>query len=245
MRRVLFRYRNLTVWSYPAMLYFGLVFGVVAGNLAAHRAGIDPVRTYIATIILIVPALAGARLLYVAAHWQMYRRDPRRIWNRREGGYIMYGGFPIALLLSVPLLAALHLPFGAFWDVASFTILIGMMFARIGCLLNGCCAGRPSSAWCTLSLPNAAGLWRKRIPTQIFEAAIAALLLLFAMAVWHSMPFSGALFLFVTLGYSGARFAMEFAREQEPTGSVFGIAQVISVVAFLSSLSTLTVFWRH
>ena len=84
MRPVLFRWRNLNVQSYPAMLYLGLVFGVVAGNIAAHVACIDPLRSYIATLVLIIPALVGGRLLFVATHWNVYRRDPSRIWNRRS-----------------------------------------------------------------------------------------------------------------------------------------------------------------
>src|SRR6516165_5718615 len=96
---VLFKWRGITVWSYPAMLYIGLVAGVVAGNIAAHAAGLDALRVYIATISLIVPALAGARLLYVAAEWEIYRGNPKQIWDRNDGGYVMYGGLPAALLV--------------------------------------------------------------------------------------------------------------------------------------------------
>jgi len=180
MRPVLFTWRGLTIYSYPAMLYIGLVLGVTAGNLIAHANGIDALRVYVATLILIVPALAGARLLYVAAEWPRYRNNLGRIWDRPDGGYIMYGGLPAALLISVPLLRLLHLSTSAFWDVAIFTILIGMFFTRIGCLLNGCCAGR---RWrLGLLVPNADGVWEKRIPTQLMEAAWAALLILAALA---------------------------------------------------------------
>src|SRR5262245_66324773 len=104
MRPVLFTWRGLTIHSYPAMLYIGLVSGVIVGNFIAHANHVDALRVYIATLILIVPALAGARLLYVAAEWPIYRNNVARIWDRRDGGYIMYGGLPAALLVSVPLL---------------------------------------------------------------------------------------------------------------------------------------------
>ena len=154
MRRVLFRWRSVTVWSYPAMLYVGLTFGVVASNIAAHAAGLDPLRVYIATIVLIVPALIGARLLFVASEWRYYRRNLRRIWDRTEGGSMMFGAVPMMLLCSVPLLRALHISFGAFWDVSTFTILVGMIFTRVGCLLNGCCSGRATRSWFGIRLPN-------------------------------------------------------------------------------------------
>ncbi|MEO8577824.1 MAG: prolipoprotein diacylglyceryl transferase family protein [Gemmatimonadales bacterium] len=78
MRPILFRWRSITVWSYPAMLYVGLVAGVFVGNLAARETGTDALRVFIATLVLIPPAIAGARLLYVAAHWSEYRDDTRR-----------------------------------------------------------------------------------------------------------------------------------------------------------------------
>jgi hypothetical protein len=68
---ILFRWQRSTMWSYPAMLFLGLLAGIVAGNVAAHAAGIDALRTYLASLVLVVPALAGARLLYVVAHWPM------------------------------------------------------------------------------------------------------------------------------------------------------------------------------
>jgi phosphatidylglycerol---prolipoprotein diacylglyceryl transferase len=245
MRRFLFHWRNLTIWSYPAMLYFGLVFGVLAGNIAAHAGGINALRAYIATLILIVPALTGARLLYVATNWKDYRHNRRRIWNRGDGGLIMYGGLPLMLLCSIPLLHAMQLNLGKFWDSACFTICIGMIFARIGCLLNGCCGGHASNSWFSTYLPNSQGVWEKRIPTQALEAICAVALLISAAFIWHRAPFPGALFLFVTLGYSSARFVMEFARERESGSGLFRITHALSVFAFATSFVTLTLCWPH
>lgn len=245
MRPVLFKFRGITVWSYPAMLYVGLVLGVVAGNIVAHAARLNALRVYVATLILIVPALAGARLLYVAAEWPLYRHNLRRIWNRNEGGYIMYGGLPLALLASVPVLRILHLNLPAFWDVAIFTILVGMFFTRVGCLLNGCCAGRPSTTWLGLYLPNRGGIWERRIPTQIFESLWAGILLFCAVLMRRSAPFPGAVFLLVSLGYATGRLLMEFARERPQKAFGFSIAHVISLVITLASVSTLAIYWRR
>jgi phosphatidylglycerol---prolipoprotein diacylglyceryl transferase len=242
MRPVLFTWRGITIHSYPAMLYIGLVLGVIAENLVAHANRIDALRVYIATLILIVPALGGARLLYVAAEWPIYRDNRRRIWDRRDGGYIMYGGLPASLLVSVPLLRILHLSIPAFWDVAIFTILIGMFFTRIGCLLNGCCAGK---LWrFGLHLPNANGVWEKRIPTQLMESAWAAALIGIALVARLSAPFPGAVFLLVCFGYAAGRLLMDFARDRE-TNNVFSIARVISIAITLLSFSALTFYWRR
>jgi phosphatidylglycerol:prolipoprotein diacylglycerol transferase len=244
MRRVLFRWRGFTVWSYPAMLYVGLVFGVIAGNVAAHAAGLDPLRVYIATMVLIVPALIGARLLFVASEWRHYRRHPRLIWNRSEGGFMIYGAVPVMLLCSVPLLRALRVGFGTFWDVSTFTILVGMIFTRAGCLLNGCCGGRPTRGWFGIRLPNTRGVWQRRVPTQALEAGCAALLLIVAMVMWRRTPFSGALFLLIMLSYSGARLVLELAREHASSRRQFRVAYALSAIFVVTSISVLAVKWR-
>jgi phosphatidylglycerol:prolipoprotein diacylglycerol transferase len=241
MRPVLFHWRAFTVPSYPAMLYFGLVAGVLAGNAAAHAAGLNAWRAYIATLLLIVPALIGSRLLHVAYYWRSYRHNLRRIWNRNEGGCAMYGGFILALVVSIPLLHAFRLSFWAFWDVAEFTILVGMIFARIGCLLNGCCAGRPSTVLGSLCLPNCAGIWKRRIPTQLLEAGWAGVLLVTAMISWPRMPFPGALFLLVTAGYGAGRLMLESAREE--AAGRFTIYHAISVVLIVLAATALALNW--
>ncbi|HTY84613.1 MAG TPA: prolipoprotein diacylglyceryl transferase family protein [Silvibacterium sp.] len=243
MRRVLFRWRGLTVWSYPALLYVGLLCGVLAAMIAARAAGISPLRTYVATILLLIPALAGARLLWIASHWTYCRTHPRDIWNRRQGGFMMYGGLPFALLVSIPLLRALRLNFGTFWDVSTYTILVGMMFTRVGCLLNGCCSGRHTSSWIGLNLPNHEGIREKRIPNQLLEGLCAAGLLTLVTAIWGRTPFPGAVFLVVVLGYSGTRFAMEFLRDREPHVARFTVGHGAASAALLASVIILALRW--
>ncbi len=79
MRPVLVRWQGIAIHSYTALLYVGLVIGIGAGNFAAHRAGLDPARVFTATLLLLVPALIGARLAFVAGHWAFYRRHRGRI----------------------------------------------------------------------------------------------------------------------------------------------------------------------
>lgn len=245
MRRILFQWRSLTAWSYPAMLYVGLVAGVIAGNLASHVTGVDAFRVFVATIILIPPAIAGARVLYVAAHWKQYRDSPWHIWNRNEGGLAMYGGMPVMLLLSVPVLAALGLGFGAFWDAASLSIMTGMAFTKIGCLLNGCCAGRPSQSRIAFALPNSRGVWEKRIPSQCLEAGWAAVVLAVAATLLGRLPFHGALFLIVAAVYGSGRWALEFLRERQLRAGRIALGQAISVLTVVSAIVLLVVQWPH
>ncbi len=246
MRPVLFYFRGIPINSYPAMLYIGLLAGVLAGNFVAHASGLNAFRVYVATIILIVPAIVGARLLHVFAHWKLYWNNPARIWDRSESGYGMYGGLPLALFLAVPVLYLLRLPFAAFWDVGIVSILAGMIFARIGCLLQGCCCGRATNTWFSLYLPNHLGEWRKRIPSQSLESIWAAILLVAAILFRPRMPFPGALCAFVCCVYPAGRLVLETFREPERgSTSRFTLYHAISIAIMVLAIITLSAKWHR
>jgi phosphatidylglycerol---prolipoprotein diacylglyceryl transferase len=199
------------------MLYLGLLIGVIAGTYGASLDGLNPVRVYAALLLLIPSALVGAGLLFLLAHWRLYRNEPHRIWRQSEGGASLYGGLILSCLVSIPVLKILTLPFGAFWGVASITMLIGMIFTKVGCFLNGCCAGRPTTSRLALYLPNHQGIWRRRLPTQLLEAGWTAVILLGLVGLWNRVPFKGALFFYTVARYSVGRWWLESARENIET----------------------------
>ncbi|MEA2819022.1 MAG: phosphatidylglycerol---prolipoprotein diacylglyceryl transferase [Bradyrhizobium sp.] len=243
MRKILFSWRGANIYSYPAMLYVGLLAGVFVGAWAAQGSGMSADRFAIAVTLLLIPALAGSRLYFVLTRWQLYRRDPARIWRRTEGGMSMYGGFILAVPLSIPLLRSLGLPFAGFWDAAVLTILLGMAFTRIGCFLNGCCGGRPSEAWYALSLPDHHGIWRRRIPTQLMEMAFALVLFGAALALRNAAPFPGAIFCFGVAGYGAGRWVLESLREDELGGLDKKTMQATSLLLVLAALAGLAFVW--
>ena len=240
MRRVLFRWFGRPIHSYTAMLYIGLVFGVTAGNIAAHVAQVDAFRVWVATIILIIPSLAGARLFFVAIHWDHYRNHRSSIWDLTEGGMASYGGLIVNVPISIPLLAFLGLPFGKYWDIASITMMVGMIFTRFGCLLHGCCSGRPTESWIGVHLTNDRGVREKRIPTQLLEAGWATVILLTALRIWHMLPFDGALFLFVSSGYAAGRLILESSRDLRQVGRKFTAHHAISLLIIALSAAAIT-----
>ena len=245
MRSVLFRCRGIEVYSHPAMVYLGLVAGIVAENYAAHLRHLDSWRVFVATLLLLIPTLAGMRLLFVATHWERYRRAPARIWKRSEGGAALFGALPFALLCSVPLLNLLALPFGAFWDVATITITIAMMFTRVGCLLNGCCGGRTTTSRLSLYLPDINGHWQRRIPTQLLEASWAGLLLLGIIVLWNRWPFPRAVFLFTLMGYGIGRFVFESLREEQDRLGRLSMHRWISAGLVAAALTLFLFAWRY
>jgi phosphatidylglycerol---prolipoprotein diacylglyceryl transferase len=243
MRRVLFSWRGQRIYSYPAMLYVGLLAGVFVGAHAAQSSGMSADRFAIAVVILLIPALIGSRLYFVLTRWDIYGHDLTRIRRRAEGGMAMYGGFILVVPLSIPLLRSMDLPFGGFWDAAALTILLAMAITRVGCLLNGCCSGRPSDAWCALSLPDHHGIWQRRIPTQLMEMTFALMLFGAALSLRSHAPFPGAIFCFVVVAYGLGRWYLESLRDDETGGREKTIMQATSILLAIAALTGLAFIW--
>jgi phosphatidylglycerol:prolipoprotein diacylglycerol transferase len=231
MRRIHFNVRGMPVWSYPALLYLGLVCGFYVMYAVAPAVGMPRAPAADAMLVMFVPAIIGARIWFVLDHWAIYRHDKRRIWRRSEGGMTLYGGLVLALALSPAVLNAFRLPFVAFWDAATFTILAGMTFTRVGCLLNGCCSGRSTDGRFGLWLPDHQGRRQRRYPVQLLELAGSLLLLggsavLLAVGAPH-----GTICGFALAGYAATRFAIDPLRER-PTNSRAG--RPVALGAFIA-----------
>jgi phosphatidylglycerol:prolipoprotein diacylglycerol transferase len=225
------------------MLYLGIVFGIYAQLYAAKLIALDVGSTLTATLLLLTAALLGARLLFVIANWQIYRMSPARIFRFSDGGASMYGGLLFGVPLSFFLLAALGIRFGAFWDTASFAMLIGMIVTRAGCFLNGCCAGRPTTSWWGINLPNYKGLWRRRIPLQILEAAWGIAVLAASVFLWSRLLFEGALFSFALGAYGAGRIVLESMRDELDRVMCISVHKTISTAFVALSLGVFAIAW--
>src|SRR5215471_5596064 len=82
---------------YPVMLYTGASAGVLLGTRWAALNGLPAAKINAAMLLLLLPALAGARLLFVASRWDAFRKDLTRIGRCSEGGAALYGGLILAL----------------------------------------------------------------------------------------------------------------------------------------------------
>ena len=240
---VLLQRPAIAVHAYPAMLCAGAVFGIIGATRWAEIHGIAAPRAFAAMLLLFLPSLVGARLLFVAFHWELYRHQPRLIWQRAGGGAALYGGLIVSFLASLPLLRVLALDPLAFWDAASIALLIGMVFTRAGCLLHGCCAGRPSESFLAFRLPGARGVWRRRLPAQLFEAGLAGVVLLGSVQVASRLRFDGALFLCALAAYAAGRWMLEPTRETVDRAGRWSLNRSISVALMALAATVFLFLW--
>jgi phosphatidylglycerol:prolipoprotein diacylglycerol transferase len=170
-------------------------------------------------LIALVSALVGARVLYLALEPEAFTswRDALAL----SGGLSMYGGVLGAIGACWLYARWRQVPFLVLADVAAPSIALGHGVTRIGCFLNGCCYGRPTTGPFGVRFPpgshadiafGGAGLH----PTQLYTSALA-LSIMFALLAFERKPRgTGQVFgLFLVLEGLG-RFGMDFVRAYEP-----------------------------
>lgn len=152
---------GLPIRGYGAMVVLGAAAGVAMASYRARRVGVDVELIWSLALWLFVGGIVGARLFYVIEYWgQRFRGDSLtdtllKILDFPEGGLVIYGGLFGAALAAWLFLRKNRLPILATADLIAPSLMIGLALGRIGCLLNGCCYGGPSTLpWAVTFPPN-------------------------------------------------------------------------------------------
>jgi phosphatidylglycerol:prolipoprotein diacylglycerol transferase len=153
---VLSREVALPLHGYGLMIAAGFVGAIALAQREARRRGQDAERIADLAFWVLVAALVGSRLYFVAVNWRDYAGADAwtslggvpvpRVLVLWEGGLVFYGGFIAAALAAAAYLRRHRLPFLAYADTINPSVALGHFFGRLGCFLAGCCWGRPGHA---------------------------------------------------------------------------------------------------
>jgi phosphatidylglycerol:prolipoprotein diacylglycerol transferase len=197
----------------------------------ARRQNITQDHVYNVAIWAIISAVVFSRVFHIVDHWDYYMTDPSRIFGFE--GVAVYGAvFGVVLAIVVYCLIR-KINIWQMADIISPGALVGMAIGRVGCLLNGCCYGITSDAFCTITYTNIysyAPLGVAVLPTQVFH--IIWNLIAFAV-LWilrKRLKPQGTTFLFYLAFYAAGDLTIRFFREGTPF--LFGMqeAQVIGIL---------------
>jgi phosphatidylglycerol:prolipoprotein diacylglycerol transferase len=256
---------SLTLHWYGVLVAVGFLTGLWTASRRAPRAGLRGDAVADLGPWLIVGALVGSRVLYVITYWNTLFDDPlipgapwTEVFMIHRGGLVYYGGLIGAALAYVIVVRWKQLPLWRLADVLSPSIALGCVFGRLGCLMNGCCYGRPcdlpwairfpadSLAWRqhrALGLADEHGLSAPVHPTQIYDALFN--LALYAGLAWlfRRRKFDGQVFTAYLMGYAALRSVVELFRgdyaADRPAGG-FTPAHLTSLVVFAAGAVAFT-----
>lgn len=236
---VLFKFGPFTIYSYGVLVAIGCLFGFFYVQKEAKRTVADSEKIMRLFLWVLISGFLGGRILYILVEWENFLHDPlRTIFSR--GGFVFYGGFILAFTVGIwqARREGLHL-----WetsDIFAPAVAIAYAIGRIGCFLNGCCYGRPTTSWIgvTFSPESLAGSLRKPlIPTQLFSSLGSFIAFAILLYLKPRKKFAGQLFWVYVFLYAVTRSIIEVFRG-DPRGHIwiFSTSQFIGIIFAILSL---------
>ena len=262
--------KAIPVYGYGSMLFLGFLASSSLAAWRLRREGVDGEIAWDAAMWIFIFGIIGARMFYIMEYWATsFAVDPltgkaRTAWelalaliNLPDGGLVLYGGLIFAPLAYYVYCRVRGINALAFADIAITSIFVGIMFGRLGCLLNGCCFGDVCSAPWAITFPaesvpfkalvarglldNGANRSLPLHPAQLYDALSGLLLAIVTITYYPYRRRTGEVVAVGWIAYPINRFLIEFLRADEPGqfGTSLTIAQWVSLGLFASGLAFL------
>jgi phosphatidylglycerol:prolipoprotein diacylglycerol transferase len=232
MHPILFTIGPVRIYTYGFFLAIGFLSGILIAQSEAKRLGEAPDRITDLCFYVLIAAIVGSRLLYVAINPELFLTDPLEILKMWKGGLVFYGGFIVAAIAAVAYVKLQKMSLWKTADMIAPSLAVGQTLGRLGCFFAGCCHGIVCDLpWAvTFRHPDSlAPLNTPLHPTQLYHAL--GNLFIFGV-IWYFRPlkkFDGQLFWVYVLLYGVIRSFLEIFRG-DFRGSMFWGALSISQI---------------
>lgn len=236
---------------YGIMVSLAVLTGVMVPFILAKKEGIGEItRNQILNIaVWAVPGgLVGARLIHVIDDWSHYSAHPSEIIGGEGLG--IFGAILGGTLVGVVYAKLKEIPIGRATDVAAFGLILAQVVGRIGCIINGCCHGEPTSLpWgvmYTHSDTAAETLARTEAvhPTHAYELFWDLMVFALIWVLRKRIRPAGGIFLIYISTYSLGRFLISFLRVNDAAFLGLQQAQIVSLIVFIVAIALLVRLFR-
>ncbi len=234
--------------TYGILYFTGIIVHFVLSWRIAKRHGLRR-RVWIAiSVCYLLGMTVGAKLLFDLRH------PPFDLAALLQGEHYMAGGLwggllayfalavPAALLLSTQKLRAL--------DLVAQAVPVPWMAAKLGCLFNGCCYGRPCALAWAITFPEGARGAPAGVPihpTQLYEVGLMLIVLL-VFAQLKSDRWRGTKLPWFLVIYGLGRAAMDVFRGDTEGHLYLGLVsltQLLCIGAAIAALMALIIWPRR
>ena len=253
----IFRIGDFVVTSFGLMMFLSFIAGAWATGRQLERYGLEKELIWDMLAGIAIGGIVGAKLYYLALHWQDLVANPLGELVSR-GGLVWYGGLIGGVLAYYVQVRRRRLPIATMFDATAPALFLSIALGRIGCFLVGDDYGLPTEGWYGVAFPEGAppstaaylrsvgadvpaGIPDAAVlavhPTQLYEVALVLPLFLL---LWHlgrrRMPRGRLFALFMGL-YAVERFLIEFVRAKDdrlPLG--LSTSQVMSILLVVAAV---------
>lgn len=218
------------------MIAIGVIAAYMMAEYRAKKKNMDPDNVLSLVIWALVSGYIGSKLLFIITILPDVFKDPsilKNIWQ----GWVVYGGIIGGVIGIMIMCRVKKLDFWQYIDLTAPSMALAQGFGRIGCLLAGCCYGRPATSAFAITFhssafaPNNIAL----VPTQIISSGLDFANAFVLLWLDRKKKCDGQIMALYLMFYSTGRFVLEYFRGDLERGSVgvLSTSQFISVFTFI------------
>ncbi|MDZ7760460.1 MAG: prolipoprotein diacylglyceryl transferase [Desulfovermiculus sp.] len=241
MHPVLIDIGPLTIHSYGFFIAAGFLLGMWLTMREAPMYGLNRQFVPDLAFYLIVSAVVGSRILYVLLDPRPFLADPLLIFQFWKGGLVFVGGVAAAMATAWVVIRIKGEPFWRWADAFAPGIAAGQFLGRIGCLMAGCCYGKPTSLPWAITFTHPQSLAPLHIPlhpTQLYHSLAGLVTCVLLLSLRSKFPVPGQRFAMFLILYAFFRFGIELFRgDFRGVLGPFSLTQVLAGLIFCLGLA--------
>jgi phosphatidylglycerol---prolipoprotein diacylglyceryl transferase len=224
---VLFHIAGLNIPSYEFFVFLGLFIGAFVYYYETLKYKDSNENSFFIAVGALTGATLGAKLLEILIN--IDKLGNGSVLSFLFSGKTIIGGLLGGMIGSIVTKKLLRIKTRK-GNLFAPAIAIGMAIGRIGCFLNGCCYGKPSSLPWSVNFGD--GIYRH--PTQLYESIFMLFIFVYILIIKDkSTNKPGHLFFVLMVSYFIFRFFIEFIREERIAIWNLTFFQLISLIALI------------
>jgi len=200
---------------------------------------------FTAALVGIPSGIIISRLLHVVDRWDDYSQNLGEIVG--ASGLTIYGAILGAALAIWVYSKFSKFQFGYLADLIIPGLILAQVVGRIGCTINGCCYGLPTSLPWGIVYTHPDSLAHLEVavhPTQVYEIIYLLIIFGFVLMLRRRLRPDGSLFLVYLSLYSLWRIGIDFLREGTPFLFSLHQAQIIGIIVLAITIPLLALRTR-
>jgi phosphatidylglycerol:prolipoprotein diacylglycerol transferase len=146
-------FTDLTVKSYGFLMVCGFIAAIFLIRRLSRDLGDHSEHITTAALYSLIAGVVGARIFYVIHYWYLFSDRVLDVFAVWKGGLELLGGVLLAVFTIVMYLWIKKLPVRRYLDILGIGLLLALGFGRLGCLMNGCCFGMPTTCPVAINFP--------------------------------------------------------------------------------------------
>lgn len=148
------------------MMVIGFLVASFVIQRLSRRAGLDPLIITNAALYCLIAGVIGARIFFVLHHYREFQGDFLKVFEIWNGGLEFLGGVILAVVFLAYYLRRAGMPIKRVLDILAMGLMLALVFGRMGCILNGCCWGKPTTLPWGIHFPYGSFAYTSQINTN-------------------------------------------------------------------------------